>query len=233
MIEGVFSWLLRWAEVIGGLGSLALTFLLVILYRQQKNILSRTFSASNRAIIEIDSAFLSGENFTLLLSNVGNGPGLNPELVIAGIYTDASGKVYEGVVKNRLSLVDRGASNTTGSIRPGEQEIKFIGSFSIPTLFGNHRSEFFAVIRNLKEKDIHVARIHTWVRYSDLTEESHLQYVRGWEFNPRVDLYLEEEEVSEYLDLTAQMLFGKPTLDAESLDLELKDAVTGLERTVK
>lgn len=175
MLAEATDWLLRWGEVIGGLGSVLLTGALVVLYRQQKDILSQTFRVNNRAILEVDDSGLSNEDHHLKVSNVGEGVGLSPEMIVAGVYTHSSGNVFSGVTTNRLNRLDRGEQNTPGSIRPDEHEIPLVSRFSLPSIHGGNRAEFFTAIRELDNEDIEVARIHTWIRYSNLTEKYRTQ----------------------------------------------------------
>lgn len=236
VVQAIFDWLRRWAEVISGLGSLLLTFALVYLYLQQKNILSRTFRANQRAIIDVDSSYPSNDDLALTLSNVGNGVALDPELVIVGIYTDDAGEVSHGLVKNRLNRLDRGDPTTPGSLPARKHETQYSGRVTLPSVHGGPPTEFSLVIDQLKG-DIAVARIHTWVRYTDPAEEYHVKYVAGWEFDPAFkgfdfDPDVGEANASEYLNKASQMLYGEPELNPETLEYDLTQAETGNERTV-
>lgn len=96
----LIDWLLRWADAIGAYGSVLLALVLAILYRQQKELLSASFRASHRAVIEKDSVDARGDEIHLALSNVGNGVAIEPRLVVLGVYTEADGEVNHGIIRS-------------------------------------------------------------------------------------------------------------------------------------
>ncbi len=71
-----FDWLLKWGQVLGALGSLILSVLLVWLYRQQYNLLKIEQTPS----IEISDWEMNGDEITLYLSNFGEGLAKNLRL---------------------------------------------------------------------------------------------------------------------------------------------------------
>jgi hypothetical protein len=71
-----FNWLLKWGEVLGALGSLILSGLLVWLYRQQYELLKIEQTPS----IEVSDSEMNGDEITLYLSNFREGLAKNMRL---------------------------------------------------------------------------------------------------------------------------------------------------------
>mgnify|MGYP007014200506 CR=1 FL=1 len=227
MYSAITDWLLRWGQTISGIGSVLLAAMLAYLYWQQKKLLANSFSATHRAVLEVDSTHFDDENLLLRLSNVGNGVALAPELVVIGVYTDSDGDVYDALTTVRMDRMDRGDPPRGGSINAKEEEIEYSARLALPSMHGGARTEFESCIQELVRHEVIVARVFTLIRYSDLTGEYRGLYVKGWEFDP--------EEIESINDLQANagiMVYGEPTVDIESLDYDISDTPTSKERTI-
>jgi hypothetical protein len=230
MLASVAEWLLKWSEPIAGLGSLLLTAALAYLYWQQKRLLSESFRANHRTLVEAESIDISEDDLRLGLSNVGNGVATDPELVIIGVYTDESGEVSDSLVVNRFGREDRGEPRSAGSLEVNESEVPFSTRMAIPSIYDEDRMGFETGLRQLLEEDVAVTRLFLYVRYTDLTDEYRCEYVDGWEFEPTEEMTNAEEAFGQ--GARTIRLVSWPDLDPETLEYSLHEVDTGLDRTV-
>lgn len=230
MLASVTEWLLKWSEPIAGLGSLLLTGALAYLYWQQKRLLSESFRANHRTLVEAESIDISEDDLRLGLSNVGNGVATDPELVIIGVYTDESGEVSDSLVVNRFGREDRGEPRSAGSLEVNESEVPFSTRMAIPSIYDEDRMGFETGLRQLLEEDVAVTRLFLYVRYTDLTDEYRCEYVDGWEFEPTEEMTNVEEAFEQ--GARTIRLVSWPELDPETLEYSLDEVPTSLERTV-
>jgi len=224
----VFDWLLKWGEVISGFGSVLLAAVLAILYKQQKDLLSDQHRAQHEAVIEIEEFGPEWENIEMSLSNVGNGVGLDPELVVLGIYTDESGEVSDGIITKPIKRADRRSPVTGGSIKSRESRISYEIEPALPSLFDGSRTGFSSAIQELLDEEIAIARLHYFIRYTDLTGRYHIEYAEGWEFVP-------EEEI-EYAHAALNngniMVYGEPEVDADKLAYDISSTPSKPQPTI-
>lgn len=234
MLNPIFEWLLRWGDVVSGLGLLLFTAFLVILYRQQKTLLSRSYKTTHKAKIEVDFQYTGGEDELYLdLSNVGNGVATDLDLVILGIYTDADGTVQDGILTKPLYRLDRGDAYTRGSLEAREREIEYRARLSFPSLDGIDHT-FPSGLQKIKDKEsLDVVRLHIYVRYFDLTDDAQLTYLGGWEYTPDE----ETEGIREFFDHASKMLIREdiweaPDIYPETLAYDLSGTPIETGRTV-
>ncbi|GAB3315169.1 hypothetical protein [Haloplanus salinarum] len=74
-VESLFEWLRTWSGIIGSLGSLVLSFFLVLLYRQQKDILDeqrKLRESEQKAVLRVEKySFLRGSDAVPFLEHHG------------------------------------------------------------------------------------------------------------------------------------------------------------------
>jgi len=228
MIEDISSWLLQWGDVISGFGSVLLAAVLALLYWQQKELLSDQYRAQHQAVVEIEAFGPEWEMIEMSLSNVGNGVGLKPELVVIGVYTDKSGGVRDGIITKPIKRADRRDPVKSGSIKSRESRISYEVEPALPSIFGGTRTGFSSAIQELLDEDIAIARLHYFIRYSDLTERYHLEYAEGWEFLPD-----EEGDFAEgVLSGGSRMVYGEPEVDPATLEYDISDTPIKPEPTI-
>jgi len=230
MLVSITDWLLKWSEPIAGLGSLLLTGALAYLYWQQKRLLSNSFRANHRAIVELESIDISEDELRLDLSNVGNGVATDPELVIIGVYPKEAGEVLDSLVVNQLQREARGEPRSAGSLEANESEVPFSTRMAISSIYDESRMGFETGLRQLLEEDVAVTRLFLYVRYTDLTDEYRCEYVDGWEFEPTKEM-TNAEEAFERGARTIRLI-AWPDLNPETLEYSLDEVETGLDRTV-
>jgi len=227
MFEPVYDWLLRWGTVIGGLGSVLLSIVLVILYRQQKNLLRDQFIANHRAKLEVSSAFPTENQIDINLSNVGNGVATDLEIAILGVYTTEGGELRDGITSNKLDRAYRFESKS-GSLEANETDVHYVGRITIPAVQGDGGTGFETGIREMVREDITACCLYLYLLYSDFTNEQRSEFIKGWKFEP-ID---EAASAEECIEKGEEMWLEIPDLDPETMDYDLSEVTTGKEKTV-
>lgn len=119
------TWLLEWSEVLSAVGILLLTFVLVILYKHQKDIQQE----EHRGIVDVVDYRFEGDDVYLKLSNYGNSPIESLNLVTL-VYADNGGHENYVARGNALKRQDR-EGEWSNILSDGEEEIPFKGSAKV------------------------------------------------------------------------------------------------------
>lgn len=228
--DNLVTFVQEWATPLAGFGSLALSFALVILYRQQQQLLKRSYDANHRAVVDIESYEVHNREISLYLSNVGNGVATDLELVTATVFkpTDA---LHPGVTTAQLSLQLEQGGRGRQSLKAGEDHLEFTTRPALGFKSNGQTSRNSiesAMVNQAVQEEINILRIHYFLRYSDLRDHRSLRYIAGWEVEPDKEIDVLETLVSQ----GGPMMFGEPRIDPESLELDLSGAVTEEKRTV-
>ncbi len=186
LIEPIFDWLLRWSEVIGALGSVLLSALLVYFYRQMRNVqktqaeiqgnqteLIETQTEISRAnhepLISVSSiSFKLGDRITLEIENEGNGIARNLALVsqieTKNEYYDIQPTVTPLTESSNslLSLGSNLAANDSGEF----DSSVVIGLES--DYFTDTLSRFTTATAKLNYTGTQSAIVHLFVRYENI-----------------------------------------------------------------
>ena len=228
---GVFTWLQTWAEVIAAIGSVALTLALVVLYKQQKDLLSRQFSVENTAILEAGKIRADNRKMRIRLSNVGNGIAVDPHLVCVAIYISEESKedekqVWDGWIPIQLRRSETESRESGSVIEPGEAEVEYIATSQLPTPSGMEPAAPATVFEDLKNLDVDIGRVHYFLMYSDLTDTKRARYLSSSEFTQSDALNRPSDSVWKPVPLPD----GVPDWDPNSESYDLSDADLSAER---
>lgn len=224
----VTEWLQRWDQLLLGASSVVLTAFLVILYSDQRDVLS----ANHRAVVEVDEVQPNGNDMILSMSNFGHGVATDTQLIIASVFPET--ELYEpDVVARDLSRSDEkgNASRYGQSLKAGANRRRFKGRVGIPLNSGQPDVSvqgFRSGVRYLHEDGLEVMRLHFYVRYRDLLDEWHIRHFYSLEF----DADIEYESFEAAAEEGGVMIHGEPDISADELSMDLSDAVTAEERTV-
>lgn len=230
VLSPVFDWIQNWAQPIGAIGSFLLTFFLVALYRQQKNLLRESYNADHRAVVEVEDYEVDGERLVLQLSNVGNGVGTDLELVTATVFEETD-DFAPGITTSRIELTKDEIKRGRQSIKPHEDNVTFRTRPALGFEYSDgetHRQGYRRAMNELDRVDVEVLRVHWFLRYQDLRGKCDGQYISGIE----VDVDPEINSLEELSEQGARMIHDGLTLDLETLDMDLSEAITGDQRTV-
>lgn len=152
VIEETLIWLQNWIGIIGTLGSLLLSGLLVLLYRQQRDILNEQkelTKATKRAVLRTrEFDFIQGSEmeqyrfqytgdfepwrvhqdyFVLRLSNYGDSPAEDLHFEMRLYYNDSEYLFLQTALSRNVIVPNQMAFNEdTGVIGAGEQDILFV-----------------------------------------------------------------------------------------------------------
>ena len=148
------GWVYEWSQIVGALGSVLLSALLVVLYKRQQ----QQLAADHKALLEVSDVEWDRDTATLCLSNFGNGVATNLSLTTL-VYT-RSGEHRKYVTKSN-HLKRRGKSGTwANTIQPGEDDVVFEGKSRVgepaPQKYPNDWSSvnFSLFIKQMKVKDV-------------------------------------------------------------------------------
>ncbi|WP_226011848.1 hypothetical protein [Halomicrobium salinisoli] len=235
-------WLLQWGQVLGAIGSLFLSGLLVVLYRQQKTILA----AEQRPIVEIEDDVAQDDDLIVYLSNVGKGVATGLELVTVTVFPE-SADVDPGVAVNALRRKPESPDDHRRgqSIKPAEEVVPFEARTSfpmhIPTNSTNSspetvwypdeqtsRWDFASGLARLEDQSVSVARIHFYIRYQGVLGDLHVRHVRGLEFDGNIG----ENTLEALHEAGGTMMYGEPELVDPDLHFDLSAAENSDTRTV-
>lgn len=127
LLAAMGDWLQTWAQPISAIGTVILTVFLVVLYRQQKNLLRDNYNANHRAVVEVEDFHVGDEKLHLTLSNVGNGIATNLELVTTTVF-EPSSHLSPGVITDRTMMTEDDIQISKAA--PAMRSMQFIWSAS-------------------------------------------------------------------------------------------------------
>lgn len=224
------SWLLKWATVISGFGTVILTFFLVLLYRQQKELLA----ADQSPFIEVDDYNPKEGRLQVYLSNAGKGVATNLELVTVSIFSNLD-NVGPGIAAYNLTRESNSSDvkRRGRTLQPAEECIGFNAIPLIGFRIGGpdkilDRATFNTAMSRLRGEEPGIIRIHFYIRYQDLLGNYHIKHFSSME----LEMTDEDPSFEEAYNSAAPMLWGEPEVSADSLQFSIKDAEAGNRRTV-
>ncbi|WP_317175784.1 hypothetical protein [Halomontanus rarus] len=230
-LAAIADWIQNWAQTIGTFGSLFLSAALVILYVQQKNLLEANYDATHKAVVEVEVHRIDDDRLILQLSNVGNAVGTDLELVTVTVFEETE-DFAPAATTTQVRLTNDEITRGRQSIKSHEDNVAFGARPSLGLKYSDgetHRVGNGSAMEELERAEIEVLRVHWFLRYQDLRGEYDEQYVAGIEVDVDQDIR-SFESLSEF---GAPMFWGGPTIDAETLEMDLSEATTGSQRTIK
>lgn len=225
MLEQIFDWLLQWSGVISGLGSLLVSGGLLLLYCQQKQLLRQNHITSNRAYLSVDHFWFEDDGIFVDLSNSGNGLAKDLELVCVSIITDSDGGVKYGT---EVSPFQRLGLPEDLSINENESEVAVKSRPRFSALQDSDTTSWAGLQRQLDSEKYPTARLHFFIRYSDLTEKRWINHLASVEFSVE-----KMDGFSDTMENGGRMILGLPSPDAETLKYDKSGVETDSKRTVK
>jgi len=201
------------AQIVGGIGSLVLTFGLVFLYKQQTTIQHRQerwMSASHRLELEFTGWEAEDNELSFELSNLGNGVAKN--LAVAVTISEYPPRSYASNEISTVAPLYR-ENPVARSLEEGNSESREFVSDPIPefqgTLFENGiQGKFHEIVQRFKENDIETVSFTITVEYDLIREES--DDICVWDGTADIEdgLYLDDA-------------IEKSTPDWEEIDIEI------------
>lgn len=235
MLEGVFAWLLQWHAALSGLISVTLTAFLVVLYRQQRDLLK----AEHQPVIDIEKFEIEDDDLIVSASNFGNGVATDLELVTVSAFQGLK-SLSNGLAVSKMTRKSKESqANRTGrSIKAGEEKIDFEARVPLPIAVSNSRAQkygFRSGVEELALEDAEVVRIHFYLRHENILEKHDISHFLSIEFEPQDERLTSQESrptLERVSEKGAKMLSGEPSVSAENLSVDWTDAITKNERTV-
>jgi hypothetical protein len=227
--EGAQGWLLRWSEVLSGAGSILLSGLLVVLYRQQMGLLA----IEQRPLIDIEYDEADERSMILYLSNAGKGVATDLELVTVTVFPEIE-HFQPGISVTKCTRKTEDLEYTRGrSVKPSEQRAAFEARPGLGLKYQEDSEEvdlsvsypdqqtsnygFSSGLDELKRQETPIIRIYFYVRYTNSLGEKQLKYVHGLELDGDAGK-LNYEEACEN---GARVFFGEPTVTSTDLSFDL------------
>lgn len=240
------AWVLKWGGILSGLASALFSFLLVILYDQQRRLLA----AEQQPIIEVEGEIADEDHFRVFISNAGKGVATNMELVTVCLFTK-QGVYQPGVDITSFRRSPKGEDDRRrgNSIKPGEDKIPFdvrpgIGlnrgvkeierDGTLPISRDDpHKFAFGTGLKRLQEEGVDVVRLHFYVRYEDALETKKLKYFSGIEFSiNNEDLAPDDFEFETVYSESGPMIFGDPDVISPDYGFDISTAEMTNQRTI-
>lgn len=172
--NSILGWLQEWADVLGVIGSLILSGLLVLLYRRQQQLLKM----ERRPIIEVGDYNFEDGTAEILLSNYGEGVATDLELVTAVKFEGTETlKPEKASAPFRRSGEDH--RRLERSIRPHQELVRFeadpcIGLDWHP-MSERRVGDFRTSTRLMEEEDIEEFYFKLFIRYSNQLDETEIE----------------------------------------------------------
>ncbi|QKY18640.1 hypothetical protein [Halorubrum sp. CBA1229] len=187
----------NFAQIVGGIGSLVLTFGLVFLYKQQTAIQHRQerwMSASHRPELEFTSWVADNNQLSFELSNLGNGVAKNLAVTITvnKYPSSISGSEISAITPlYRKNPFARSLEEQTSNSEAIEFKSDPIPDFQ-DELFGEEiQGKFHEVIQHFGENNVESVRFKITIEYELIREESEEICVWSGTVDVKDDLYLD------------------------------------------
>lgn len=191
VLDLIFDWLREWSQVIGALGSLLLSGLLVKLYWDQYKL----SKAERSPTIESSTVDIDGDTLTLSISNYGDGLAKNMEIQTHVVYTGIKNwkeALYAGKRKAEypINRFDDGEQSGERAIMGNEREVEFRGPPPFPTPDGEMYMDFNSGIHQLlTEHEARHFRYRIYLTYeNEMGETSIEEITHTKEWSPNEDM---------------------------------------------